>query len=118
MGLLERFRQDLDILEMPIISVPGESLVLPGRQHDLDSLSEARMTFLRRHTERLELRPVEPSASPPVDPATRKYVEQRYLFGQPQRMVKGRQGNASTNTEMLRLAGHVMPMRCTEGQTL
>ena len=39
--------------------------------------------------------------------AARKYVEQRYLFGQPQRMVKGRQGDARTNTEMLRLAGHV-----------
>jgi hypothetical protein len=90
MGLLERFWQDLNILEMPVVPIPRQTLVLPGRQHDLDGLPEARMTFLRRHTERLELRRIEPPASPPVDPTAGEYVEQRHLFGQTQRMVKGR----------------------------
>src|SRR5215831_19236814 len=107
MGLLERFRQDLDILKMPVVSIPGETLVLPGRQHDLDSFPEARMTFLWRHAERLELRRVESPASPPVDPTAGEDVEQRHLFGQAQRMIKGRQGDAHTNTQMLRLAGHM-----------
>src|SRR5216683_1467603 len=51
MGLLERFRQDLDILP------------------------EARMAFLRRHAEYLEFRRVEPPASPPVDSTTGEHVK-------------------------------------------
>src|SRR5499427_11035718 len=30
MGLLERFRQDFDILKMPVVFVSGKMLVLPG----------------------------------------------------------------------------------------
>src|SRR5215510_888719 len=52
MGLLERFRQDFDILKMPVVSIPGETFVLPGRQDDFHGLSKTRMAFLRRHAER------------------------------------------------------------------
>src|SRR5437764_14796137 len=92
---------------MPVLPVPGETLVLPGCQHELDRLPEARLAFLRRHAERLELRRVEAPARPPVDPPAGEHVEQRHLFGQAQRMVKGCQGDARTNAQMLRLAGHV-----------
>ena len=119
MGLLLRFWQHLYVMEMPIVPRPGQTVVRPRCQDDLDCLSKPPVAFFLRYTEDLEFRRIEPPSSTPVDPTTGEYIEQRHLFGQAQRVVKRRQRDTRTGcVNAVCGIATCSPIICTDRHTL
>ena len=65
--LLIRLGQDFDLVEIVVVAVPGDSLLAPGLDHNLDRLAEARVGLLELDAEGAELGAIETASGTPVD---------------------------------------------------
>ena len=101
MRALQRLGQHLDVVEAEMRALVREALLGPGLQDDLDGFAEALGALLGWHAEGIELRMGKAAAGTPVDPAARQHVEQRHLFGEPQRMIERGQRHRRADAQAL-----------------
>ena len=74
-GLLVRLGQDLDFVEVEVVAVPGDSVLPPGLDDDLDGLSEAGIGLFEFDAENAELGAVEAASGAPVNASAGEDVE-------------------------------------------
>ena len=105
--VLERPRQDEDVVEVIELAVMAEAFVPPGLLDYVRGLSEPFVDIICCHAEKLELCRVEAAARAPVEAPIREDVEHAQLFGEAQRMVVGVERDRGADAKTLRSRGDV-----------
>ena len=100
MRLLRGRRLDHDVLEPPEPAAMGEPRARQPRPgDDLDRLLEARVGFLRRDLETVELAVPVALADAEIEPAARDEIERRGLLGQQHRVVPRQHDDGRTDAQ-------------------
>src|SRR5262245_66596313 len=89
MRLLHRWRLDDDVLEMPEPALVRKTLARrPRARHDLDGLVEARLRFVRRNLNALELAVPITFADAEIEAAMRMKIESCRILGDQTKEIK------------------------------
>ena len=106
-GLLLGLGQHLDLVEVVVVAVPGDALVAPGFEHDLDAFAEAGVGLFDGHIEGAELGLVEAAPGAPIDAPAGEHVEQRDFLGDAQRVIERGEGDGGADADVLGAVGDV-----------
>src|SRR5271155_1917946 len=86
MRMLERLRQNFDIVEREVFSAVAKPLVAPCCQDDFNRLTKTQLAFALGHGESSKLARIEAASCTPIHSTAGQDIEQCDLLGQADRM--------------------------------